>query len=108
MFDPPLHFDPDSVPSIMVKRLHRTSPELVLLLEINHPESREDPWNAAPRILHAVERGDFVFLCMQRFSAYNKPPLVTVAHYIDFFRQVLEVGHRLAFVPEAFYPFSII
>ena len=75
----------------MVKCLERSSAELLILLELNRPELRKDPWNPAPHILEAVERGELVYLCMQRLLEYNQPPLLTVAHYIDFFRQVLEV-----------------
>lgn len=75
----------------MVKCLERSSTELLILLELNRPELRKDPWNAAPHILEAVEKGELVYLCMQRLLEYNQPPLLTVAHYIDFFRQVLEV-----------------
>jgi hypothetical protein len=87
---------------------------LLLLLALNTSELRSDPWNPVPRILRAVERiredsspssaGSTVYLF--------HPPLVplaqdsevlspskgsdlseeqcTVAHWIDFFRQVLE------------------
>lgn len=75
----------------MIKRLQRSSSELRLLLELNRPVIRDDPWNAAPHILATVERADHVYLCLKRLSEYNQPPLVTVAHYIDFFRQILEV-----------------
>ncbi|KDR84956.1 hypothetical protein GALMADRAFT_204580 [Galerina marginata CBS 339.88] len=94
MFDSPtddtLYHYGESLPPLMVKRLKRSSAELLLLLELNLHELREDPWNSAPHILRAVERDDKVYLCMQRLSEYNQPPLVNVAHYIDFFRQVLE------------------
>lgn len=75
----------------MIKCLSRTSPELYILLELNHPELRIDPWNPAPHILCAVEREDRVFLCMERLNPYDEPPFQTVANYIDFFRQILEV-----------------
>ncbi|KAF9070828.1 hypothetical protein BDP27DRAFT_1401770 [Rhodocollybia butyracea] len=75
---------------------------LLILLALNIPELRSDPWNPVPRILRAVERireldeeGSVVYLF--------HPPLVpltqdsehdaeqgTVAQWIDFFRQVLE------------------
>ncbi|KAF8807370.1 hypothetical protein BYT27DRAFT_7255987 [Phlegmacium glaucopus] len=77
-------------PSLMIKRLQRSSSELRLLLELNLPESRDDPWNPAPHILRAVERADDVYLCLQRLSEYNQPPLIRVSHYIDFSRQILE------------------
>ena len=81
----------------MIKRLQRSSSELRLLLELDCRETRDDPWNAAPHILGAVERDDNVYLCLKRLSEYNQPPLVKVAHYIDFFRQVLEVFYSLFF-----------
>lgn len=87
----------------MIKRLHRSSSELRILLELNLPEIRDDPWNAAPHILGAVERADNVYLCFKRLSEYNQPPLVKVAHYIDFFRQILEVSHSLFSVCVIFY-----
>lgn len=90
-----------STDSVMIKYLPRTSSELFLLLELNHREVRADPWNPVPHILCAVERGDRVFLCMQRLVEYDQPPLKTIANYIDLFRQLLEV--RLP----VFYPFII-
>jgi hypothetical protein len=83
---------PTARDSLMIKCLPRTSAELYILLELNHPELRNDPWNHAPHILCAVEREDKIFLCMERLSPYDEPPFKTVANYIDFFRQVLEVG----------------
>ncbi|KIM48234.1 hypothetical protein M413DRAFT_225673 [Hebeloma cylindrosporum] len=80
----------EALPPLMVKCLERSSTELLVLLELNRPELREDPWNPAPHVLEAVERGELVYLCMQPLLEYNQPPLLTVAHYIDFFRQVLE------------------
>ncbi|KAF9468749.1 hypothetical protein BDZ94DRAFT_1246188 [Collybia nuda] len=88
-----LMVEPSSVAardSLMIKRLPRTSSELYILLELNHPEYRMDPWNPAPHILCAVEREDVVFLCMERLGPYYEPPFKTVANYIDFFRQILE------------------
>ncbi|PPR05714.1 hypothetical protein CVT26_008955 [Gymnopilus dilepis] len=76
--------------SLMVRRLERSSQELFLLLGLNMPELREDPWNPAPHIVRAIEKDGQVYLFLQRLSNYNKPPLLNVAHYIDFFRQVLE------------------
>ncbi|KAF8960990.1 hypothetical protein BDZ97DRAFT_1266200 [Flammula alnicola] len=96
MFDPPADFglQHNLAPSLMVKRLRRSSPELLLLVDVNRPEPRKDPWNAAPHIFRAVEREDYVFLCMQRLSEYNQPPFINVAHYIDFFRQGLCFLHE--------------
>jgi hypothetical protein len=75
----------------MIKRVKKSSDESLLLRAINQPHLRLDPWNAAPHTLAAVERGDYVYLCMKQLSEYDDPPLLTVEHYIDFFRQVLEV-----------------
>ncbi|KAJ7443824.1 hypothetical protein FB451DRAFT_1568550 [Mycena latifolia] len=76
--------------SMMIKCLHNTSPELIILLRLNQRDLREDPWNPAPHIICAVSRGERVFLCMQRLVEFNQPPLQTVSNYIDFFKQVLE------------------
>ncbi|CAA7265830.1 unnamed protein product [Cyclocybe aegerita] len=75
---------------VMVKKFKRTLPELLVLLEMNHPNLRDDPWNAVPHIRCGVERDDDVYLCMQPLWEYDDPPLLTVAHYIDLFRQILE------------------
>ena len=90
----------DTRDSIMVRRLPRTCKELLLLLELNHSELRHDPWNPTPHILCAVERGDEVYLCMEPLIKYNLPPFRTVANYIDFFRQTLEVYLRGIHVPK--------
>ncbi|RDB15310.1 hypothetical protein Hypma_004733 [Hypsizygus marmoreus] len=84
--------EPSSVPSeaLMIKCLPRTTPELYLLLELNDPDLRSDPWNPAPHLRCAVERDEKVFLCMERLNPYDEPPFKTVANYIDFFRQMLE------------------
>jgi hypothetical protein len=76
---------------LLIKCLPRSSKELLVLLEINHPELRQDPWNAAPHILCAVERDEDVYLCMDPLVEFDQPPMRTVANYIDFFRQILEV-----------------
>ncbi|KAJ7196466.1 hypothetical protein GGX14DRAFT_574793 [Mycena pura] len=76
--------------SMVIKRMHRTAPELFILLRLNEPELRQDPWNPAPHIICAVSRDEHVFLCLQRLVEFNQPPLQTVSNYIDFFRQVLE------------------
>ncbi|KAJ6609082.1 hypothetical protein B0H10DRAFT_2065871 [Mycena sp. CBHHK59/15] len=75
---------------MMIKCLHRSSPELLILLRLNHRDIRQDPWNPAPHILCAVERDERVFLCLQRLIEFNQPPLKIVSNYIDFFKQVLE------------------
>ncbi len=77
-------------PLLMFKELSRSSPELLLLLELSHPELRQDPWNPVPHILKAIERDDRVYLCLQGLSDYDNPPFVTIAQYLDFCRQVLE------------------
>ncbi|KAJ6478793.1 hypothetical protein C8R47DRAFT_1050896 [Mycena vitilis] len=87
--------------SLMIKCLHCSSDELLMLLRLNHRDMRQDPWNPVPHILCAVSRDERVFLCMQRLVEFNQPPLQTVSNYIDFFRQVLEGltflhEHRLA------------
>ncbi|KAF5374146.1 hypothetical protein D9615_008826 [Tricholomella constricta] len=76
--------------SLMIKCLPRASSELYILLELNHKELRTDPWNPVPHLRCAVERGDNVYLCMERLNPYDQPPFKTVANYIDFFRQMLE------------------
>ena len=81
----------DVFPPIMVRRLPRSSQELLLLLELNHPDFRDDPWNPVPHTHSGIQRDGEVYLCMQGLFEYNEPPLLTVAHYIDFFRQILEV-----------------
>jgi len=96
MFDPPtddtLYRHMEAMPPMMVKRLHRSSKELLLFLDLNRTDLREDPWNPAPHIMNAVEKDSYIYLCLQRLSDYNDPPMVNVSHYIDFVRQVLEVG----------------
>ncbi|KAF9475981.1 hypothetical protein BDN70DRAFT_883005 [Pholiota conissans] len=87
----------ESIPPLMIKRVHKSSSEASLLNSVNQPSLRLDPWNAAPHILAAVERGDHVYLCMKQLSEFNDPPLLTVEHYVDFIRQVLE---RLSFLHE--------
>ncbi|KAK7044893.1 hypothetical protein R3P38DRAFT_2508437 [Favolaschia claudopus] len=81
---------PEANDSMTIKRLPDSSPELFLLLRLNQPEMRQDPWNPTPHILCAVSRDDYVFLCMQRLVEFNQPPLQIVSNYTDFFRQVLE------------------
>lgn len=72
--------------------LSTPSEELYMLLELNHPRYRDDPWNPVPHIIRAVERprDDLVCLCFAPLVEYNQPPLRTVANFIDLFRQVLE------------------
>ena len=79
----------------MVKCLPRDSMELRLLLELNHPEHRKDPWNPVPYVLAVVERDNKAFLVMERLTSYDDPPFTTVANYIDFFLQVLEVSDNV-------------
>ncbi|KAJ7199316.1 hypothetical protein B0H12DRAFT_1197185 [Mycena haematopus] len=85
--------------SMMIKCLHSSSPELFILLRLNHRDLRQDPWNPAPHILCAVSRDERVFLCLRRLVEFNQPPLQTVSNYIDFFRQVFE---GLTFLHEHF------
>jgi hypothetical protein len=75
----------------MVKCLPRGSQELRILIELNHSERRQDPWNPAPHVRGIVERDSRVFVVMERLSAYDDPPFKTVANYVDLFRQMLEV-----------------
>ncbi|KAJ7060922.1 hypothetical protein C8F01DRAFT_177394 [Mycena amicta] len=81
---------PDANDSMLIKRLHRSSPELLILLRLNQRELRQDPWNPAPHIICAVPRDQHVFICLQRLVEFNQPPLQNVTNYVDFFRQVLE------------------
>ena len=79
------------IPPLMIKRLKNSAVEAQILFSAHNPSLREDPWNAVPHIMGVVERGEWVYICMKQLSEYNNPPLVTVEHYVDFFRQVLEV-----------------
>lgn len=81
----------------MVKCLPRDSLERCILLELNHSERRHDPWNPAPHVRGVVERDNRAFVVIERLSAYDDPPFKTVANYVDFFRQILEV-RVLAFI----------
>ncbi|KAG5634872.1 hypothetical protein H0H81_000461 [Sphagnurus paluster] len=74
----------------MIKCLPRSSQELRIILELNHKELRSDPWNPIPHLRCAVERGNDVYLCMERLNPYDQPPFKTIANYVDFFRQTLE------------------
>jgi hypothetical protein len=85
--------------TLMIKCLPRTSPELFLLLELNQPDYRQDPWNPTPHILCAVERGNHVFLCIHQLVQFNSPPFKTIANYIDFISQALEVRGTYAQTP---------
>ncbi|KAJ7727011.1 hypothetical protein DFH07DRAFT_930894 [Mycena maculata] len=80
----------DANDSMMIKCLHRSSPELIILLRLNNHDLRQDPWNPAPHIICAISRDERVFLCMRRLVEFNQPPLQIVSNYIDFFKQVLE------------------
>lgn len=95
MFDPSKDetLKTENVKPLMIKRLKNSSTELQILYSTHKPPLRDDPWNAAPHIAGVVERGDWVYVCMEQLSEYNQPPLVTVEHYIDFFCQVLEVRY---------------
>jgi hypothetical protein len=75
----------------MVKRLQRLSEEVSILVELNRPQVRTDPWNPAPYLLRLSNRGDSVYLLLERLQPYDKPPLQTIGNYIDLIRQILEV-----------------
>ncbi|KAF9443986.1 hypothetical protein P691DRAFT_678459 [Macrolepiota fuliginosa MF-IS2] len=80
-------------PPLMIKRVLRDSTELSILLDLNSADLRHDPWNPCPHILQVVDhdpKSPYLYLCMERLTEYNTPPMSTVAQYIDFFRQVLE------------------
>ena len=83
----------ENIKPLMIRRLKNTSAEVQLLYATHTPPLRDDPWNAVPHIAGVVERGDSVYFCMEQLSEYNDPPLITVEHYVDFFRQVLEVRY---------------
>ncbi|TFK69514.1 hypothetical protein BDN72DRAFT_767796 [Pluteus cervinus] len=74
----------------MTRCFHSNSAELSLYEEANKEGWRRDPWNPVPHILHSFNRDDARFLCMEQLMKYNKPPLLTLANYVDFFRQILE------------------
>jgi hypothetical protein len=69
----------------------RDSAEFTILKSLNSGEVRNDPWNPAPNLLHAAERGDDAILCFERLFGCDDPPLQTVANVIDYIRQTLEV-----------------
>lgn len=76
----------------MIKCFPSNSLELSLIGEANEESWRRDPWNPVPHILHEASRDGIVILGMERLMKYNEPPLLSVANYIDFFRQILEVS----------------
>ncbi|KAM6493824.1 hypothetical protein JOM56_010185 [Amanita muscaria] len=83
----------------------RTSEELRLLNHMNHPSHRPDPWNPAPYLLCTLDRDEAdIYACFEELTPYDQPPFRTVAHYLDFFRQLLEVAfigsHGLTFLHE--------
>lgn len=67
------------------------SQEAYVLAYLNSEEVRQDPWNPAPRVLYAAERGDETIVCMERLFEYDQPPFQTVGNVIEFIRQTLEV-----------------
>jgi hypothetical protein len=77
--------------SLILRRVKHHSPELSILQALNRDETRDDPWNPAPRLLYAAERGDDVVLCFERLFDCDDPPLQTVSNVIDYIRQALEV-----------------
>ncbi|KIL61901.1 hypothetical protein M378DRAFT_166377 [Amanita muscaria Koide BX008] len=78
---------------LMVRVVSRTSEELRLLNHMNHPSHRPDPWNPAPYLLCTLDRDEAdIYACFEELTPYDQPPFRTVAHYLDFFRQLLEVA----------------
>ena len=76
----------------MVRIIPQVSEELRLLNELNQSSHRADPWNPAPYLLCTFERDETdVCACFEHLTPYDEPPFRTVAQYIDFFRQALEV-----------------
>ncbi|EKM79753.1 hypothetical protein AGABI1DRAFT_113058 [Agaricus bisporus var. burnettii JB137-S8] len=78
---------------LMVKRIPRESTELTLYLHLNSDQLRNDPWNPCPHLLRVVDHdpeSESSYLFMERLNEYNTPPMTTVSHYLDFFRQALE------------------
>ena len=71
--------------------MKRDGTEFAILQNLNVDEIRHDPWNPAPNLLYAAERGDDAILCFERLFNCDDPPLQTVANVIDFIRQALEV-----------------
>lgn len=67
------------------------SQEAYVLAYLNSDEVRQDPWNPAPRVLYAAERGDETIVCMERLFEFDQPPFQTVGNVIEFIRQTLEV-----------------
>lgn len=71
------------------------SAEYSILQTLNRDETRNDPWNPAPNLLYAAERGDDdVVLCFERLFDCDDPPLRTVANVIDYISQALEVSEN--------------
>ena len=81
--------------------MKRDSTEFTILQNLNVDEIRHDPWNPAPNLLYAAERGDDAILCFERLFGCDNPPLQTVANVIDFIRQALEVM-TLSVLPQPF------
>jgi hypothetical protein len=77
--------------SLIIRRVKRDSAEFAILQNLNIDEIRHDPWNPAPNLLYAAERGDDAILCFERLFGCDNPPLQTVANVIDYIRQALEV-----------------
>jgi hypothetical protein len=77
----------------MIKRISRGSTELSIFLDLNSAQLRNDPWNPCPHILRVVDHepaSEYSYLFMERLNEYNIPPMTTVSHFLDFFRQALE------------------
>ncbi|EIM81694.1 uncharacterized protein STEHIDRAFT_171973 [Stereum hirsutum FP-91666 SS1] len=83
--------------SLIIKRMSTDSQEAYVLAYLNSDEVRQDPWNPAPRVLYAAERGDETIVCMERLFEFDQPPFQTVGNVIEFIRQTLE---GLAFLHE--------
>lgn len=77
--------------SLIIRRVKRDGTEFTIIQNLNVDEIRHDPWNPAPNLLYAAERGDDAILCFERLFSCDDPPLQTVANVIDFIRQALEV-----------------
>lgn len=77
--------------SLIIKRMSTDSQEAYVLAYLNSDEVRQDPWNPAPRVLYAAERGDETIVCMERLFEFDQPPFQTVGNVIEFIRQTLEV-----------------
>ena len=77
----------------MIRALSRTSEELRILNDLNQSNYRADPWNPAPYLLCTFDRDESdVYACFEHLKPFDQPSFRTVANYIDFFGQALEVS----------------